>query len=192
MARNGVEFGIRVSGTGARGSRLPPPYRWPLFSGLRPGRRQPRPRRQRDHRDRRHRRLRDGWRPAIVRFVGGTPADAVGYTRAMYGITLTRNPDTPCPPSASPAHRPGSICGGRRERCGARDQYRHRPPRAGGRPDRRGHRARPPRLLRRRAPGHGHRARGHRLACMTTDKTLLIAIGGNSLILEGQRGTIGV
>ena len=25
---------------------------------------------------------------------------------------------------------------------------------------------------------------------MTTDKTLLIAIGGNSLILEGQRGTI--
>ena len=25
---------------------------------------------------------------------------------------------------------------------------------------------------------------------MTTDKTLLIAIGGNALILEGQRGTI--
>ena len=35
--------------------------------------------------------------PAIVRFVGGTPADAVGYTRAMYGITLARNAEYAIP-----------------------------------------------------------------------------------------------
>src|SRR5499433_2617021 len=31
--------------------------------------------------------------PAIVRFVGGSPADAVAYTRQMYRITLARNSD---------------------------------------------------------------------------------------------------
>ena len=31
--------------------------------------------------------------PAIVRFVGGTPEDAIGYTKRMYGITLARNAD---------------------------------------------------------------------------------------------------
>src|SRR5207247_170467 len=31
--------------------------------------------------------------PAIARFVGGTPDDALGYTRQMYGITLARNSD---------------------------------------------------------------------------------------------------
>ncbi len=31
--------------------------------------------------------------PAIVRFVGGTPEDAIGYTQRMYGITLARNAD---------------------------------------------------------------------------------------------------
>jgi hypothetical protein len=35
--------------------------------------------------------------PAIVRFVGGTPDDALGYTREMYGITLARNADFALP-----------------------------------------------------------------------------------------------
>src|SRR6185503_12762811 len=38
-----------------------------------------------------------GGAPAIVRFVGGTPADAVAYTRTMYRITLTRNPEYTLP-----------------------------------------------------------------------------------------------
>jgi hypothetical protein len=38
-----------------------------------------------------------GGAPAIVRFVGGTPADAVEYTRAMYGITLAKNPEYAIP-----------------------------------------------------------------------------------------------
>jgi hypothetical protein len=32
-----------------------------------------------------------GGAPAIVQFVGGTVADAIGYTRKMYEITLTEN-----------------------------------------------------------------------------------------------------
>ena len=30
--------------------------------------------------------------PAIVQFIGGTPADALRYTREMYDITVTTNP----------------------------------------------------------------------------------------------------
>ena len=30
--------------------------------------------------------------PAIVQFIGGTPADALRYTREMYDITVTSNP----------------------------------------------------------------------------------------------------
>jgi len=30
--------------------------------------------------------------PAIVQFIGGTPADALRYTREMYDLTVTRNP----------------------------------------------------------------------------------------------------
>ena len=36
--------------------------------------------------------------PAIVRFVGGTAADALNYTRDMYRITLERNPAFALPP----------------------------------------------------------------------------------------------
>jgi len=36
--------------------------------------------------------------PAIVRFVGGTAADALNYTREMYRITLERNPAFALPP----------------------------------------------------------------------------------------------
>ena len=36
--------------------------------------------------------------PAIVRFVGGTAADAIGYTREMYTITLARNAEYALPP----------------------------------------------------------------------------------------------
>jgi hypothetical protein len=38
-----------------------------------------------------------GGAPAVVKVVGGTPADAVAYTEAMYGITLARNPNWTLP-----------------------------------------------------------------------------------------------
>ena len=54
MARNGVEFGIRVSGTGERWFTAPAPVVDGLyFPGYSKADAAPRPRRQRDHRDRR-------------------------------------------------------------------------------------------------------------------------------------------
>jgi hypothetical protein len=36
--------------------------------------------------------------PAIVRFVGGSPQDAIRFTQEMYNITLSENPDFTMPP----------------------------------------------------------------------------------------------
>jgi hypothetical protein len=93
MARNGVEFGIRVSGTADAWFTAPVPVPDGLyFPGYGPDDANPD--------------LGDSAitetcglggfamaaAPAIVRFVGGTPTDAIEFTRAMYRITLTRNP----------------------------------------------------------------------------------------------------
>lgn len=99
MARNGVEFGIRVSGTGDRWftgpAAVPDGLYLPGFSeadaagdigdsaitetaGLGG--------------------FAMGGAPAVVKVVGGTPADALAYTEAMYGITLARNPNWTLPP----------------------------------------------------------------------------------------------
>jgi hypothetical protein len=93
MARNGVEFGLRVSGLGNTWFTAPVPVPDGLyFPGYSVADANPD--------------LGDSAitetcgiggfamaaAPAIVRFVGGTPADAVAFTRAMYRITLTRNP----------------------------------------------------------------------------------------------------
>jgi len=92
MARNGVEFGIRVSGTGDQWFTAPAPMVKGLFfpsytaADAAPD-------------------LGDsaitetagiggfamGAAPAIVQFVGGTPQDAIAYTREMYHITMGRN-----------------------------------------------------------------------------------------------------
>jgi Protein of unknown function (DUF1116) len=92
MARNGVDFGIRVSGAGDAWFTAPAPVIDGLyFPGYGPADANPD--------------LGDSaitetagigafamaGAPAIIRFVGGTPADALAYTRAMYGITLGRN-----------------------------------------------------------------------------------------------------
>jgi Protein of unknown function (DUF1116) len=89
MARNGTEFGIRVSGLGDRWftgpSGTPVGLYFAGFSG-----------------DDANPDMGDSaitetaglgafamaGAPAIVQFVGGTPADALGYTRRMYEITL--------------------------------------------------------------------------------------------------------
>jgi succinyl-CoA synthetase alpha subunit len=99
MARNGVDFGIRVSGTGDRWftgpAGTPRGLYLPGFSeadaagdigdsaitencGLGG--------------------FAMGGAPAVVKVVGGTPADAVAYTEAMYTITLARNPHWTLPP----------------------------------------------------------------------------------------------
>ncbi len=92
MARNGVDFGIRVSGTGERWFTTPVGVPDGLyFPGYGPDDANPD--------------LGDSAitetagiggfamaaAPAIVRFVGGTPADAIRFTRLMERITLTRN-----------------------------------------------------------------------------------------------------
>jgi len=98
IARNGVEVGVRVSGLGrdwfTAPARVPDGLYFPGFSAAdaNPD-------------------LGDsaisetagigafvmGAAPAIVQFVGGTPADALRYTQAMYRITLGENPNYTLP-----------------------------------------------------------------------------------------------
>ena len=99
MSRNGVDFGIRLAGTGDRWFTSPVGVPDGLyFPGYGPEDANPD--------------LGDSAitetgglggfamaaAPAIVRFVGGTPADALDHTRRMYRITLGRNPDYQLPP----------------------------------------------------------------------------------------------
>jgi len=89
MARNGTEFGIRVSGLGDRWftgpSGTPVGLYFPGFSG------------EDANPDMGDSAITEtaglgafamAGAPAIVQFVGGTPADALAYTRRMYEITL--------------------------------------------------------------------------------------------------------
>jgi Protein of unknown function (DUF1116) len=89
MARNGTEFGIRVSGLGDRWFTGPAELPAGLyFSGFGPGDANP------DMGDSAITETAGlggfamAGAPAIVQFVGGTPADAMRYTRRMYEITL--------------------------------------------------------------------------------------------------------
>ena len=97
MARNGVDFGIRVSGTGERwftGARAGGER--PLLPRLHRRGRRAGPRRQRHHRDRRARRLRDGGgardRPVRRRHAGGRDRqharDDAHHARAQRRFTL--------------------------------------------------------------------------------------------------------
>ncbi len=99
MSRNGVEFGVRLSGTGDAWYTAPVGVPDGLyFPGYGPDDANPD--------------LGDSAitetcgiggfamaaAPAIVRFVGGTAADALNFTREMYRITLERNPAFALPP----------------------------------------------------------------------------------------------
>lgn len=94
MARNGVEVGIRMSGTGAEWFTAPALVPDGLFfPGFGPDDANP---------DLGDSAITETMgigafamaaAPAIVRFVGGSPEDALDYTRQMYGITLARNAD---------------------------------------------------------------------------------------------------
>ena len=89
MARNGTDFGIRVSGTGDRWFTGPADTPQGLFfPGYGPEHANP------DIGDSAITETAGlggfamGGAPAVVQFVGGTPADALRYTRLMYEITL--------------------------------------------------------------------------------------------------------
>jgi hypothetical protein len=99
MARNGVEFGIRVSGTGDAWFTAPATVPDGLyFPGYGPADANP------DLGDSAITETRGiggfamAAAPAIVRFVGGTAEDALGYTREMGRITLARDADFALPP----------------------------------------------------------------------------------------------
>jgi hypothetical protein len=89
MARNGTDFGIRVSGLGDRWFTGPAEMPDGLyFSGFGPADANP---------DMGDSAITEtgglggfamAGAPAVVQFVGGTPADAMRYTRRMYEITL--------------------------------------------------------------------------------------------------------
>jgi hypothetical protein len=99
MARNGTDFGIRVSGLGERW--LTAPAETPVglyFPGYGAADANP---------DIGDSAITEtvgiggfamGAAPAIVEFVGGTPADALRYTRLMYEITLGEHPAYRLPP----------------------------------------------------------------------------------------------
>lgn len=99
MSRNGVEFGIRLSGTGDHWFTTPVEVPDGLyFPGYGPEDANP---------DLGDSSITETFgiggfamaaAPAIVRFVGGTAADALEYTRLMGRITLGRNPSYALPP----------------------------------------------------------------------------------------------
>jgi hypothetical protein len=92
MSRNGVDFGVRLSGTGAQWFTVPVGVPDGLyFPGFGPDDANP---------DLGDSAITETFgiggfamaaAPAIVRFVGGTPADAIAFTRLMERITLGRN-----------------------------------------------------------------------------------------------------
>jgi hypothetical protein len=93
MSRNGVEFGIRVSGLGDRWFTAEAPRPVGLyFSGFSEADANP------DLGDSAITETAGvggfamGAAPAMVQFIGGTPADALAATREMGEITLARNP----------------------------------------------------------------------------------------------------
>lgn len=99
MARNGVEFGVRLSGTGARWFTAPAPLVDGLFfPGYSPAEAAP------DLGDSAITETAGlggfamGTAPAIVQFVGGSPQDAIAYTREMAHITLGANNGFTLPP----------------------------------------------------------------------------------------------
>jgi hypothetical protein len=99
MARNGVDFGIRLSGTGDTWFTTPVGVPDGLyFPGYGPDDANP---------DLGDSAITETFgiggfamaaAPAIVRFVGGSPTDALEFTRLMGRITLARNPSYALPP----------------------------------------------------------------------------------------------
>ncbi len=139
MARNGTEFGVRLSGTGDRWFTGP--------SGMIDGLYLPGYGAEDANPDIGDSTITEtvglggfsmAAAPAIVRVVGGRPEDAIAATEAMYEITWSESSALPDPGARLPRHAAGDrLPRGRPHRRAAVRQHRHRPPRARHRPDRR-------------------------------------------------------
>ena len=190
MARNGVEFGIRLSGTGDRWFTAPAPVvDGLLFPGYTTADAAPD--------------LGDSAitetaglggfamaaAPAIVQFVGGAPQDAIANTLAMSHVTLGRNGAFTLP-ALDFTGTPAGIDARKVVDTGiaADHQHRHRAPGRGHRPDRRRHHPGAARLLRQGGGGARGSARGQRWRPVS--RTAVVAVGGNSLILDPAHQSI--
>ncbi len=152
MSRNGVRFGIRLSGTGERWFEAPAPVVHGLyFPSYGPEHAAP------DMGDSSITETAGlggfamATAPAIVQFVGGTPQDAIANTREMTHITLGRNNGFTLPAMNFTAPRGDRRAQSARHQHRADHQHGHRPPRGGRGADRRRHHARTARVL---YPGH--------------------------------------
>ena len=126
--------------------------------------------------------------PAIVKFVGGTPEDAIANSRRMRHITLRTQRRLHAAGARLRRHAVRHRRAPRgRHRHPAGHQHRHRAPRGRRRPDRRRHHARAARLLhRRRSPRSPPR-------CGTSgaaEPIAVVAIGGNALIRDAEHESI--
>ena len=128
--------------------------------------------------------------PAIVKFVGGTPADATHHSLRMRAITLGANPSFTLPALdfARRRRRHRRAQGGRQRRA-AGDQQRHRAPRGGRRPDRRRRHHRADGVLHR--GGEGARAADRRgRGRDDASRIAVVAVGGNALIRDAQHTSL--
>ena len=162
MARNGTEFGLRVSGTGRalvhRARRRDPR---PLPPRLPRRRREPRCRRQHDHRDDRARRLRDGCVAGDQPLRGHQRGGSAEATLAMYEITWAESVNYRIPALGFRGSPLGIDCRKVVETGIVADrQHRDRAQGAGRRRHRRWHRSPSDATVRGRAPGAGRREAG--------------------------------
>ena len=179
MARNGVNFGIRLSGTGDQWFQAPAnPVDGLYFPGYT---------------------VEDAAAdlgdsaitetnglggfamaasPAIVQFVGGTPADATANSRRMLSITLGSNPAFTLPRAQLRRHARGHrrAAGGRLRRP-ADHQHRDRPQEGRRRPDRRRHHHRADGVLQPGPRGTRQGTRRSRRCSMSTGEVLLAVNG---------------
>ena len=190
MSRNGVEFGIRVAGTGDRWYTAPVgPADGLFFPGYGPDDANP---------DMGDSAITEtlgiggfamAASPSITTFVGGTPADALAASRSMRRITLAPHPAFPLPPLNFAGSPSGIDVLKVLDTCELpliNTGIAHRE--AGVGPDRRRHRHRPTRGVPRGGarPGRG-RGSGDMIEPATV---VLIAIGGNALVHEGESGSL--
>ena len=205
MSRNGVRFGIRLSGTGEQWFEAPSPVVGGLyFPSYGPEHAAP------DMGDSSITETAGlggfamATAPAIVQFVGGTPQDAIANTREMRHITLGPQQRVHAAGDEFQRHARRHRCAPRaRYQHHADHQHRHRAQGSRSGPDRRRHHARAagvlhaghhragvPRRRRPRPAACQARTVIEEIAMAKRDHTAVVAVGGNSLIVDDQHQSI--
>ena len=125
--------------------------------------------------------------PAIVKFVGGTPTDAIHHSLRMRAITLGANPSFTLPALdfAAVGRRHRRAQGGRQRRA-AGHQQRHRAPRGRRRPDRRRRHHGADGVLHGGGEGAGAQRAGNRQSACMSKPLAVVAVGGNALIRDDR------